>query len=606
MHLEDYGLIGDLNTAALVSRDGSIDWLCLPRFDSDACLAALLGTPANGRWLLAPADPIRRASQRYRENTLILETEFETDSGVVRLTDFMPPADERHDIVRFVEVLRGRVRLRMELIVRFDYGEAVPWVRRSDDGATRFVAGPNALVLHTDVPLHGKDLATCAEFELSAGERREFVLAWFPSHENAPAAIDSHAALASTERFWRDWCARCTYRGKWHDAVIRSLITLKALTYLPTGGIIAAPTTSLPEHLGGVRNWDYRYCWLRDATFTLFSLMEAGYRDEATAFSDWLQRAVAGDPGQLQMLYGVAGERCLREFELPHLRGYEDSRPVRVGNAAARQFQLDVYGEIIDATHFKRHLGLPTSDDAWRVQRHLINFVADHWRDPDEGIWEVRGPRRHFTHSKVMAWVALDRGIKSAEHFQLDGELARWREARDRVHDEVCTQGYDAARGVFTQFYGSAQLDSSLLMMPLVGFLPIDDPRVVHTIEAIQRDLTTDGLVRRYNTSESTDVDGLPPGEGAFLPCSFWLVDCLSLLGRRDEAIALFERLLSLRSPLGLLSEEYDSPTRRLTGNYPQAFSHVALVNSAQNLFASTHPAEERGAQPRYRRSTKS
>ncbi len=601
MHLEDYGLIGDLNTAALVSRDGSIDWLCLPRFDSAACFAALLGTPANGRWLLAPAEPIRRATQRYRDNTLILETEFETDSGVVRLTDFMPPADDRHDIVRIVEGVRGRVPLRMELIVRFDYGESVPWVRRHN-GATHYIVGPNALLLHTDAAVEGRDLATCADLELSAGERREFILAWFPSHEEAPARIDSRAAFSNTERFWHDWSHRCTYQGQWRDAVVRSLITLKALTYLPTGGIVAAPTTSLPEHIGGVRNWDYRFCWLRDATFTLFSLMESGYREEASAFSDWLQRAVAGDPSQLQMLYGVAGERSLPELELSHLAGYENSRPVRIGNAAARQFQLDVYGEIIDATHFKRHLGLSTSDDAWHVQRHLINFVAQHWHEPDEGIWEIRGPRQHFTHSKVMAWVALDRGIKSLEQFQLDGELDRWREARDRVHQEVCTRGYDSSRGIFTQFYGSEQLDSSLLMLPLVGFLPIDDPRIVRTIEAIQRELTTDGLVQRYNTDEDASVDGLPPGEGAFLPCSFWLVDCLALLGRRDEALALFERLLSLRSPLGLLSEEYDTGLRRLTGNFPQAFSHLALINSAQNLFASEHPAEERSTQPRYRR----
>ncbi|HEX2101489.1 MAG TPA: glycoside hydrolase family 15 protein [Candidatus Synoicihabitans sp.] len=594
MHLEDYGLIGDLNTAALVSRDGSIDWLCLPRIDSGACLAALLGSPKNGRWLLAPEESGAHAMQRYRPDTLILETEFQTSSGVVRVTDFMPPADDRHDIVRLVEGVRGRVRMRLELIVRFDYGETVPWASRID-GGTRFVAGPNALMLRSDVPVHGEDLTTRAAFEVAAGERREFVLAWFRSHEPTPAAIDTAAALAHTEKFWRDWCSRCTYQSEWRDAVVRSLITLKALTYAPTGGIVAAATTSLPEHLGGRRNWDYRYCWLRDATFTLFSLMQAGYTDEASAWSDWLLRAVAGDPSQLQMLYGVAGERSLREFELPHLSGYEHSRPVRIGNAAARQFQLDVYGELIDATHLKRHAGLPTSEDAWRVQRHLINFVADHWREPDEGIWEVRGPRRHFTHSKVMAWVALDRGVKSCEQFDLEGDVAHWRETRALIHNEVCARGFNEERRSFTQYYGSPNLDSSLLLLPLVGFLPVTDSRMAGTIAAIQRDLVTDGLVRRYAQVDSEQVDGLPPGEGAFLPCSFWLVDCLCLLGRRAEALELFERLLALRSPLGLLAEEYDTRARRLVGNYPQAFSHVALITSAHNLFTPVHPAEERG-----------
>jgi GH15 family glucan-1,4-alpha-glucosidase len=593
MKIEDYGYIGDLQTGALVGIDGSIDWLCLPRFDSDACFAALLGTKENGRWQIAPLDAARTVRRRYREETLVLETEFETAAGAVRLIDCMPPADGRHDVVRIVEGLRGDVQMALTLFIRFDYGLTVPWVQRAD-GGIKAIAGPNALILRTDVNTHGKDLSTCAEFTICAGKRLSFVLTWFRSHEPEPEPIDAFASVKNTERFWRDWCSRCTYQGEWREAVMRSLITLKALTFEPTGGIVAAATTSLPEHLGGVRNWDYRYCWLRDATFTLYSLMEAGYRDEASAWSDWLLRAVAGNPAQLQMLYGVAGERRVPEWELPHLVGYEGSRPVRIGNAAAEQFQLDVYGEVIDAMHLKRQVGLASSEDSWAVQRHMVDFVAEHWTEPDEGIWEIRGPRRHFTHSKVMAWVALDRAIKSAETFSLSGDVQRWVAVRDEVHAEVCARGYHEGRGVFTQYYGSEQLDASLLMMPLVGFLPASDPRIVRTVLAIRDELTIDGLVNRYHPERSEKLDGLPPGEGTFLPCSFWLVDCLVLLGRREEAHALFERLLALRTPLGLLAEEYDCGTKRLLGNFPQAFSHVALINSAQNLSRQAHPAEER------------
>jgi GH15 family glucan-1,4-alpha-glucosidase len=600
MKLEEYGIIGDLHTAALVGANGSIDWLCLPRFDSDACFAALVGTKDNGHWRIAPAGRVRRSKRQYRPNTLILETEFETEGGSVRVVDCMPPADGRHDIVRVVEGVRGEVNVAMKLVIRFDYGRTVPWVHRGE-GGLKAIAGPNALVLRSEVETHGEDLSTCAEFKVSAGERRAFVLTWHRSHEPAPEPIDAFRAIASTERFWREWCSHCTYQGEWREAVMQSLIALKALTYRPTGGIVAAATTSLPEHLGGVRNWDYRYCWLRDATFTLFSLMEAGYRDEAGAWSDWLLRTVAGTPAQLQMLYGVAGERRLTELELSHLCGYENSRPVRIGNAAAEQFQLDVYGEIMDTMHLKRRVGLPLDDDAWHVQRHLIDFVIENWKAPDEGIWEMRGPRRHFTHSKIMAWVALDRAVRSVEEFELEGDVKRWRAVRQQIHDEVCTRGYHADRGVFTQFYGSDRLDASLLMLPIVGFLPAHDSRVERTIYAIRDELTEESLVHRYDPELSTEVDGMPPGEGAFLPCSFWLVDCLVLLGRRDEARALFERLLTLRTPLGFLSEEYDCKAGRLVGNFPQAFSHVALINSAQNLSEHAHPAEERAERPHRR-----
>jgi GH15 family glucan-1,4-alpha-glucosidase len=583
MKLEDYGFIGNMRTCALVGRNGSIDWLCLPRFDSHACLAALLGEPKNGCWRIGPRGEEKLGRQRYRQDTMILETEFETATGVVRLIDCMPPHAKFREVVRIVEGVRGSVDMEMALIVRFDYGRTVPWVWRDADGLN-VVAGPDALNLHTDVATHGEELSTVAEFTIAAGERKHFVLAWHASHEKPPDAVDAERALAHTELYWREWCARCTFSGEWREAVMRSLLTLKALTFFPTGGIMAAATTSLPEQIGGVRNWDYRFCWLRDATFTLYSFMEAGYTEEAKAWSEWLLRAVAGDPAQLQIMYGAAGERGLPEMELKHLAGYEGSRPVRIGNAAADQFQLDVYGELMDAMHLARRVGIRTGANSWHLQRHLVEFVVKHWREPDEGIWEIRGPRRHFTHSKVMAWVALDRAVKAIEEFNFEGELERWRGLRQEIHDDVCAHGFNAQRGAFTQHYASDQLDASCLMIPLVGFLPPNDPRITATVQAIRRELMFGGLVYRYHPTESVDVDGLPPGEGAFLPCSFWLVDCLYLMGEKDEARALFNRLLAMRNDVGLLSEEYDPKHKRLLGNFPQAFSHVGLVNSAQNL----------------------
>jgi len=592
MKIEEYGFIGDMHTGALVGLNGSIEWLCLPRFDSTACFAALLGSEKNGYWQISPTDGIEQVEQQYRPDTLILETHFHCPGGVARVVDFMPPGDHRHDVVRIVEGLSGRISMEMKLVLRFDYGLTVPWVTRGD-GGIRAIAGPNAVIIRSDVELKGEDLATCARFELSEGERRFFVLTSYPSHHDAPPPLDPQPSLVATEQFWRDWVSQCTYQGQWRSAVVRSLITLKALTYQPTGGIVAAPTTSLPEKIGGVRNWDYRYCWLRDATFTLYAMMGAGYTDEATRWTEWLLRAVAGDPAQLQILYCAAGERMVPEIELKHLSGYEASVPVRIGNAASEQLQLDVYGEIVDANHLKRQMGLQPSEESWHMERHLIEFVAKNWDQPDEGIWEIRGPRRHFTHSKVMAWVALDRAVKAVENFGLPGDVERWRTTRSEIHADVSAQAYRSQRGVFTQYYGSDQLDASLLMMPLVGFLPIKDPRVVRTVRAIQKELTVDGIVHRYEPAHSTGVDGLPPGEGAFLPCSFWLVDCLFLLGEQEEAEALFERLLTLRSSLGLLSEEYDLTSRRLLGNFPQAFSHVALLNSAHNLSTPRAPGRK-------------
>lgn len=583
MKIENYGFIGDMHTAALVSTDGSIDWLCLPRFDSNACFAALLGEEKNGCWKIAPSDRIERASQVYRGDTLVLETVFETESGKMRVVDCMPPYGKSREVVRLVEGIEGEVNVEMKLIVRFDYGRTVPWVRHGF-GGTLAIAGPDALILRTNVETKGEGLSTVARFPIRPGERKFFVLTYHLSHDNPPEPIDAFRAVENTELYWRAWAARCTYHGEWRDAVMRSLLTLKALTFAPTGGIVAAATTSLPEQLGGVRNWDYRYCWLRDATFTLFSFMEAGYTEEAAAWSDWLLRAVAGDPAQLQIMYGAAGERMLTEIKLPHLRGYEDSRPVRIGNAAAEQFQLDVYGEVMDAMHLARAVGIPTGADSWRLQRHLVDFVEKNWRQPDEGIWEIRGPRRHFTHSKVMAWVTIDRAVKAVEEFRLEGDVERWRALRQEIHDDVCRQGFNEQQGAFTQFYGSEDLDASLLMIPLVGFLPATDPRVVGTINAIQRDLISDGLVMRYRTRSSGEIDGLPAGEGTFLPCSFWLVDCLYLLGRVTEARDLYTRLLAVRTPLGLLAEEYDTEHGRLIGNFPQAFTHVGLINTAQNL----------------------
>jgi len=589
--IEDYAIIGDCQTAALVARDGSVDWLCFPAFDSGACFAALLGTKGNGRWLLTPAGSIRSIQRRYREGTLILETTYQTDSGAVTLIDWMPRRSREADLVRLVVGLRGQVAMRLELVIRFDYGAVIPWVRRID-GGIRAVAGPDALLLHSDVELQGKNFTTQADFTVSQGQRIPFVLTWYPSHESAPPLIDAEKSLTETQRYWQNWSSRCTYEGAWRDAVVRSLITLKALTYSPTGGIIAAPTTSLPEQLGGVRNWDYRFCWLRDATFTLYALMMAGYTEEACAWRDWLLRAVAGEPSRTSTMYGLAGQRRLTELELGWLPGYEGSRPVRIGNAAYRQFQLDVYGEVMDALHLARRAGLERDDNAWRVQRSLLEFMKTVWTEPDEGIWEVRGPRRHFTHSKVMSWVAVDRSIKAVERFGFQGPVEGWRKLRAIMHDEICQKGFDQERNTFVQYYGGKELDASLLMIPLVGFLPPNDPRVLGTVRLIERDLMSDGFVARYATKER--VDGLPLGEGAFLACTFWLADNLAMAGRYDEASAIFDRLLRLCNDVGLLSEEYDPVQRRLIGNFPQAFTHVSLINTAYNLSHRPGPAEDR------------
>ena len=591
LRIEDYGLIGDTQTAGLVGRDGSIDWLCLPRFDSGACFAALLGGPAHGRWLLAPSVPAHTVRRRYRPDTLILETEFETQRGSIRVIDFMTPRDHGPDVIRMVEGVRGEVPVEMELIIRFDYGWVVPWVR-TIDGQLRAIAGPDALSLWTRVPTHGKDLTTCAYFTVREGERVPFLIMWHPSHTAPPAPLDCAQALDETEAWWRAWCARCTYQGAWRDQVMRSLITLKALTYGPTGGIVAAPTTSLPERIGGVRNWDYRHCWLRDATYTLYALMIGGYTEEAAGWRDWLLRAVAGDPSTLSIMYGMGGERRLPELELPWLPGYEESRPVRIGNQAATQFQLDVYGEVMDALHVARRSGLAPDENAWALQLALLTYLETAWREPDEGIWEVRGPRRHFTHSKVMVWVAFDRAVKAVERYQGQGPVDRWRRLRDEVHAEICREGFDARRNTYTQYYGSVELDASLLMIPLVGFLPATDPRVIGTVRAIEHDLMSDGFVQRYRSTEH--VDGLPPGEGAFIACSFWLADNYALQGRVDDARRLFERLLGLCNDLGLLAEEYDCAAGRQLGNFPQAFSHVMLINTARNLSRPRGPAEER------------
>jgi GH15 family glucan-1,4-alpha-glucosidase len=587
--IEDYALIGDTHTAGLVSRAGSIDWLCLPRFDSPACFAALLGDQGNGRWLLAPAGPVREVRRRYRGDTLVLETEYRTDDGVVRVVDCMPPRHWDPDVARVVEGVTGRVPMRMELTIRFDYGSIVPWVRQVD-GALHAVAGPDSVWLRTPVPVHGENWTTLADFAVAEGERVPFMLTWHASHRPAPRRIDPIRAVDEAEDWWGRWAGHVDYDGGWRDPVLRSLLTLKALTYAPTGGIVAAPTTSLPEQLGGVRNWDYRYCWLRDSTFTLSALMLAGLVEEAKAWREWLLRAVAGQPRQMQILYGVAGERRVTEQELDWLTGYEGSRPVRVGNAAVHQFQLDVYGEVMDTLHLGHHIGLEADDPTWDLQTALMEFLESKWREPDEGIWEIRGPRRHFTHSKVMAWVALDRAIKAVEQLGHDGPAERWRAVRRELHDEVCREGYDGERDSFVQFYGADHLDASLLLIPLVGFLPADDPRVKGTVAAIQRELMVDGLVHRYPPAGSESVDGLPPGEGTFLACTFWLADNLALMGRREEALAIFERLLTLRNDVGLLAEEFDPASGRQLGNFPQAFSHVALVNTANYL--SEGPAQ--------------
>jgi GH15 family glucan-1,4-alpha-glucosidase len=592
--IEDYALIGDGETAALVSRGGSIDWLCVPRFDSPACFAALLGGPEHGRWSLAPRDGARSVSRCYRNDTLVLETSFETDTGAVTIVDCMPQRDGPPVVIRQVVGRRGTVAMRMELVIRMDYGSVVPWVRRSARGI-RAVAGPDALQLTSDVPIRGEGLTTVADFTVSAGESRALTLAWHPSHLPPPPPVDPEAALAETEAWWRQWAGRCTYAGPDREAVLRSLITIKAMIYEPTGGIVAAPTTSLPERLGGVRNWDYRLCWVRDATFALNALILGGYLDEARAWGQWLIRALAGTPAQLQIMYGLGGERRLTELELPWLPGYERSAPVRVGNAAYAQFQLDVWGEMLDCAHAAARAGLEVDPEGRRMLNTFMHHLESVWTEPDEGIWEVRGSRRHFTHSKVMAWVAADRMVKMTAAAGREAPTDRWRVLRDTIHEDVCRRGFDPARNAFVQSYGATELDASLLMIPLVGFLPAEDPRVRGTVAAIERELLVDGLVQRYPTESG--VDGLPPGEGLFLACSFWLVDNLVLLGRRDDARRLYDRLLALRNDVGLLAEQYDPRARRLLGNFPQALSHIALVNSACNLSQAGRSARLRAGE---------
>jgi GH15 family glucan-1,4-alpha-glucosidase len=585
--IEDYALIGDCTTAALVSRAGAIDWLCWPRFDSPACLAALLGTDAHGTWRIAPQDPAPRIRRAYRDRTAVLETIFTTPDGEVALTDFMPVGEGVSHVVRLVQGRAGRVDMHMKLALRFDYGTAVPWVTqlREGDGLVA-IAGPDMVVLRTAVPTEGRDLTNVANFTVAAGETVPFVLSHGESHLEPPPALDAMAALDRTLAFWTEWTGRGTYRGPDRAAVERSLITLKALTYQPTGGIVAAPTTSLPEQLGGTRNWDYRFCWLRDATLTLLALMDGGYFEEAQAWRDWLHRSVAGTPEQIQIMYGLAGERRLSEWQADWLPGYQGARPVRIGNAAHGQLQLDVYGEVADAVHQARMGGLATPPDSWALQTALTEHLEQIWNLPDEGIWETRGGPRHFTHSKVMVWVALDRAIQSAERFGLVAPLDRWRALRAELHATTCARGFDAGRGSFVQSFGSRALDASLLLIPLVGFLPPEDARVRGTVAAIERELLRDGFVQRYDTSDSKD--GLPPGEGAFLACSFWLADNYALQGRTVEARALFDRLLALRNDVGLLAEEYDPVARRLVGNFPQAFSHICLVGTALTLSGGT------------------
>jgi GH15 family glucan-1,4-alpha-glucosidase len=595
--IEDYAMIGDCETAALVSRGGSVDWLCWPRFDSGACFASLLGTPDHGRWLIAPVSEDAVTRRRYRGDTMILETEFETAEGAVVVIDFMPRRTESAGLVRIVRGLRGRVRMRVELVLRFDYGAVVPWVSRMEDGTLRAVAGPDMVTLHTTASMHGEGRRTVGEFMVAADTEEHFVLTWGPSHLPPPKPADPHEALADAEAFWGEWAARCTYSGPWRSAVLRSLLTLKALTYVPTGGIVAAPTTSLPESIGGTRNWDYRFCWLRDATLTLLAFINAGYVEEASAWRTWLLRAAAGSPEQAQIMYGISGERMLRESELPWLPGYENSCPVRIGNAAHAQTQLDVYGEVMDVMYQARLAGLAESADAWALQVALTTHVASAWRSPDHGIWEVRGAPQHFVFSKVMAWVALDRAVKSIEQFGLSGPVDEWRTLRDEIHREVCSRGYDARVGSFMQAYGSALLDASVLVIPLVGFIPADDPRMRSTVRCIEEKLVADGFVLRYD-SALTD-DGLPPGEGTFLACTLWLADNYVLQGRLGEAATLLERIVALCNDVGLLSEEYDTERRRLVGNFPQAFSHVGLVATAMNLGrvanSTSKPAVQRG-----------
>ncbi len=590
--IEDYAVIGNCESMALVSCGGSIDWLCLPRFDSPACFAALLGDPSHGRWLIAPVVADVRASRRYRGDTMVLETTFETETGAVCVIDLLTRRELVSDLVRIVRGLRGSVAMRAELIVRFDYGLITPWVSRQEDGRLQFIAGPDRLLLQAEVPLRGENFKTVGEFEIAEGEEAGFSLSWTRSWRAMPSAIFPAEALAETEAYWNDWAGRFARKGEWASEVTRSLLTLKALSHRNTGGIVAAATTSLPEKIGGPRNWDYRYCWLRDATFTLYTLLGAGYVDEAEAWRRWLLRAVAGNTDDLQIMYGVAGERRLDEYELPWLPGYEKSAPVRIGNAAATQLQLDVYGEIIEAMYVARRAGLPFNAANWGLECALVTQLEALWSEPDEGIWEVRGGARHFTHSKVMAWVAFDRAVRSAEQFALDAPVKRWRLVRDAIHREVCTRGFDPERNAFVQSYGSKALDASLLLMALVGFLPPDDPRILGTVAAIERELMFHGLVLRYRTEEV--ADGLPPGEGVFLACSFWLADNYILQGRRAEARKLFRRLLSLCNDVGLLAEEYDPVGKRQLGNFPQALSHLALIGTARNLTIARGPAHQR------------
>ncbi len=623
--IEDYALIGDTHTAALVGRDASVDWLCLPRFDSSACFAHLLGDTDHGFWRIAPAaspppgqgDPLLATRRRYIDDTLVLESEFDLPEGTVRITDCMPVREASPCVVRLVECIAGAVDMRMDLEIRFEYGSVVPWVRRVD-GQLVAIAGPDGLALWTTAPTHGEKMRTVSEFHLREGQTTSFVLTHFASHGEVARPVAAQYAIEETKSWWQEWADLANFEPhKWRDAVVRSLITLKALTYAPTGGIIAAPTTSLPESLGGERNWDYRYCWLRDATLTLSALMAAGYREEAADWRDWLLRAAAGDPSKLQIMYGAAGEKNLKEDVLDWLPGYEGSKPVRIGNAAAGQYQLDVYGEVLGTLHEARRTGLEPAGPAWDLELALMDFIETGWKEPDDGIWEVRGPRRHFTHSKVEAWVAVDRAIHDIEDFGLQGPLDKWRSIRAEIHKQVLEKGFDAERNTFTQYYGSKELDASVLMIPIVGFLPAKDPRVIGTVEAIMRDLSVDGFVSRYDSEKSEHVDGLSGREGAFLACSFWLADDLHLIGRTDDAVQLYERLLSLRNDLGLLAEEYDPVAKRLVGNFPQAFSHVSLVNTTVGLLGAAHgfthehrlagvePALKRlgrGLQPRRRR----
>jgi GH15 family glucan-1,4-alpha-glucosidase len=593
--LEDFALIGDRDTAALVSRNGSIDWLCWPRFDSDACFAALLGTPEHGRWSIAPSTAAK-TTRRYRGDTLILETRFETAEGVVLVVDFMPPPSTRSNLVRLVIGERGRVTIQMELVLRFGYGSIVPWVHRQPDGTLRAIAGADQVVLRTTAPIRGVDKRTVATFAVSEGETVPFTLTHAPSHLPPPDPIDAREALLAAERFWNEWSSYARIDpGERRNAVMRSLITLKALIHETTGGIVAAATTSLPETPGGVRNWDYRFCWLRDATLSLLALMNAGYYEEAAAWRDWLLRAVAGAPDQAQIMYGIAGERRLTEYEIGWLPGYEESQPVRIGNGAHGQLQIDVYGEVMDALYQAARGGVAGSADGWAVQRAFLAHLGKIWREPDRGIWESRGTPRHFTFSKVMAWVAFDRGVQMAERFQLDGPVDAWKATAAEIHADVCRNGYDAALGSFVQSYGSQWLDGSLLLIPTTGFLPCDDPRILGTIRAVESRLLKDGFVMRHDPAEIET--GLAHGEGAFLACSFWLADAYILTGRRDEAERLFARLLSVRNDLGLLSEEFEPRPGRLLGNFPQAFSHVALINTAQNLARLSKPAEQRAGQ---------